>query len=811
MRFRSLRGRIVVLFVLLLLIVQVAGFGIITRAIENYAASTIREELAVGERIFHRVLQQNARQLALATTVLADDYGFRQAITSANHDRLVLALDIHRERMAADVMMLISPKRIVLADSHRSSMTGKPFPFPALIEESKKQGSASMIVANGGRLYQLVLVPVTVPAAWVALGFAIDDRLAADLAKLASLQVSFLHDSAEGEGIVFASTLPAAHALELLEEIRAIPVSGKAQIISLDGEKYQTLISSLSSSSQPVVAVLQRSLEEALAPFDTLQANLLALTLIGLGVSIAGSILTARNVTRPVTELAKLAHEIEQGNYRQAADMNRDDEIGKLAAAFNHMCEGIADREKRISTLAYRDALTGLPNRTLFNDRLQQALGTTLRAGTPLAVLIMDLDHFKNVNDTLGHQIGDLLLQEVAVRLEARLGRQSDTFARLGGDEFAVLLPTEDAKGAQSVALKLLEALEAPIAVNGYAVDVRASIGIASYPEHGADSNTLLRRADVAMYTAKRGNSGFAIYDSRTDDHTAERLSLLSELRHAVEAGELVLYYQPQLDLKSGEVESVEALVRWQHPQRGFVLPDQFVPFAEQSGHIKIITRWVLAEAFQKCAECHDRGFPIRVAINVSARDLDGLELTKTCFELLQRYLVKPESIRLEITEGAIMNDPARALQTLESLHGMGFGLSIDDFGKGYSSLSYLKKLPVNELKIDKSFVMGMVRDKDDAMIVRSTIDLGHNMGLKVVAEGIENQEELRLLKQLGCDLVQGFLVSKPLAAQDLDKWLSEYRSGAVPKPLDFARSTQALQNPAIRLVKLGASSRVKT
>ncbi len=272
-----------------------------------------------------------------------------------------------------------------------------------------------------------------------------------------------------------------------------------------------------------------------------------------------------------------------------------------------------------------------------------------------------------------------------------------------------------------------------------------------------------------------------------------------------------MLYYQPQLDLKSGEVESVEALVRWQHPQRGFVLPEQFVPFAEQSGHIKIITRWVLAEAFQKCAECHDRGFPIRVAINVSARDLDGLELTKTCFELLQRYLVKPESIRLEITEGAIMNDPARALQTLESLHGMGFGLSIDDFGKGYSSLSYLKKLPVNELKIDKSFVMGMVRDKDDAMIVRSTIDLGHNMGLKVVAEGIENQAELRLLKQLGCDLVQGFFVSKPLAAQDLDKWLSEYRSGAVPKPLDFARSTQALQNPAIRLVKLGASSRVKT
>ncbi|MBA3776811.1 MAG: HAMP domain-containing protein, partial [Betaproteobacteria bacterium] len=370
MRFRSLQSRIVVFFGALLLTVQVAGFGVISHAIENYAARTVRHELAVGERIFQRVLEQNAHQLALATSILADDYGFRQAISSANQKRLALALDVHRERVGAEVMMLINPKHIVLADSNQSTLTNQPFPFPELLTESVKTGSASMILVKGGRLYQFVLVPVTVPAAWIALGFPIDDRLAADFGKLASLQISFLRRTDSEEWKLFASTLPAMLQPALLDNMHGVATGDSKLSIVLNGEKFQTLVSPVPGiGEQPVFAVLQRSLKEALVPFDALQANLLALTLIGLIISVAGSIFTARNVSRPVTQLAKLANEIEQGNYLQVAEMDRADEIGKLASAFNYMKQAIADRENRISTLAYKDALTGLPNRILFNDR----------------------------------------------------------------------------------------------------------------------------------------------------------------------------------------------------------------------------------------------------------------------------------------------------------------------------------------------------------------------------------------------------------------------------------------------------------
>jgi diguanylate cyclase (GGDEF)-like protein len=458
------------------------------------------------------------------------------------------------------------------------------------------------------------------------------------------------------------------------------------------------------------------------------------------------------------------------------------------------MRTGIAAREARITDLANQDPLTGLPNRALLRDRLEQAIKASRRSGETPTLLVMDLDRFHEVNKTLGHNIGDLLLQQVSQRLLTVVMRESDTVARLGGDEFAILLPAADGEGGIVIARKLLDALEQTILLDGHELIVGASIGIAVFPEHGDEANSLMRRADTAMYAAKRSNSGFAVYDARFEGRSEEQLSLMAELRHAVENDELVLHYQPKIELATGIVQHAEALLRWRHPKRGFVPPDMFIPFAERTGFIKALTRWVVASAARQGMAWRDAGLNIQIAINVSARDLVTPELPRMFDELVKGDSRPLDWLSLEITESSIMADPGHALSTLEHLSKLGLRLSIDDFGTGYSSLAYLKKLPVDELKIDKSFVLDMQNNRDDATIVQSTIALGHNMGLKVVAEGIENVETLELLRQLGCDYGQGYYFSKALAAADFEAWLgnSPWTGG---KRIEGGR-------PSVRLVK---------
>ncbi len=427
--------------------------------------------------------------------------------------------------------------------------------------------------------------------------------------------------------------------------------------------------------------------------------------------------------------------------------------------------------EEDLAHQALHDALTGLPNRVLLLDRLEQALRTLRREDTKLALLLLDLDRFKDVNDTFGHQYGDLLLQQVGERLCGLL-RASDTVARLGGDEFAVLLPTVDAHGAHATAEKILRALEQPFVLDGHGFDIGGSIGIALAPEHGTDATTLMRRADVAMYTAKAGSAGAMVYAADQDHYSPSRLALIGELRHAIEGDELILHYQPKVDAKAGHLDSVETLVRWQHPRHGMLSPDKFIPLAEHTGLIKPLSLWVLGAALRQCRSWLDAGLEIRVAINLSARLLQDERLVETITEILQTWGVPAGLLQIEITESAVMADPAGALLILTRLHDMGIGLAIDDFGTGYSSLSYLKKLPVDEIKIDKSFVLDMPVNGDDVTIARSIIDLGHNLGMSVVAEGVEHLGILNQLAEMGCDLVQGYYVSRPVPAADLLAWV---------------------------------------
>ena len=421
---------------------------------------------------------------------------------------------------------------------------------------------------------------------------------------------------------------------------------------------------------------------------------------------------------------------------------------------------------------ALHDPLTGLPNRTLFRDRIVQALLACERNGGRVAVLVMDLDRFKEVNDTLGHHSGDFLLKELGTRLKVAL-RASDTIARLGGDEFGVILPGQsDPLGVAHVMEKIRQAVEQPVLVQDLPLGIEASVGVVFYPDHGDDVDTLLQRADVAMYEAKAGHSFYAFYDSASDKHTPTRLTLLADLRRAIDSRELALYFQPKASLGNGEVTSVEVLVRWHHPDRGVVLPDEFIPAVQHTGLIKPLTLYVIDQALSQCRSWQERGLSLSVSVNLSMRNLLDVEFPDDVARLLRQHDLEPRRLELEITESTMLADPVRTKLVLDTLSDMGIRLSLDDFGTGYSSLSYLKRLPLDELKIDRSFVMNMLENEDDRVIVRSTIELGRNLGLEVVAEGVETEDTWARLRRLGCDLAQGYYLTRPVPAGELESWL---------------------------------------
>ena len=440
-----------------------------------------------------------------------------------------------------------------------------------------------------------------------------------------------------------------------------------------------------------------------------------------------------------------------------------------------------SSHEARLSEYrSLHDRLTELPNRVLFHDRAQRSIAAARRSGRSVAVLIMDLDRFKEVNDTLGHHHGDLLLQEVGPRLNAVL-RDADTVGRMGGDEFAVLLPEVNGpEDATNVAHKLLEALGRPFTVGGVTLDVHASIGIACFPEHGDDVDTLIQRGDVAMYMAKSAHTQVESYSSEQDPYSKDRLALVAQLRGALSSDELVMHYQPQVDLTTGRLAGVEALVRWQHPTRGLLYPDTFIPLAELTGLIPRITVETLRLAIAQGAEWRRRGHDMVVAVNVSSRDLHDRDLPARVAALLREHDLPADRLVIEITESMLMVDPERAREILEELSETGIGIAVDDFGTGYSSLAYLKRLPIDKIKIDRSFVMGMTEDESDRHIVASTVDLGRNLGLETVAEGVEDRGSYERLADMGCRQAQGYHLSRPVPADLLEAWAGRLERGEI-------------------------------
>ncbi len=474
-------------------------------------------------------------------------------------------------------------------------------------------------------------------------------------------------------------------------------------------------------------------------------------------------------------ELVELADSFDQMRLQIKETIeSRDQVMEELSELNDSLEERVQERTQELQILnlkiaheAMHDPLTGLPNRVLVTEQLQHDLAHAERTKTQLAVFIMDLNNFKEVNDTLGHPEGDRLLVNVAQRL-LKAVRESDTVGRLGGDEFAMVLPDINEKDAVSVANKILEELLPSFALDDHTLKVGASIGISMYPEHGIDHTSLIRLADVAMYEAKKDKTNVCVYRPELDKYTPLRLSLMDYLHTALETNQLQLHYQPQVSLADNRVISVEALIRWFHPDLGWIFPDQFIPIAENTGLINQVSDWVLEQAFAQWRAWQDEGLDLQIAINLSARDLSNPGLPARIAELCNKYDMHTNGIKAEITESAIMYNPEQVIEIMSEPDVQRLQFAIDDFGTGYSSLSYLKKLQVAEVKIDKSFIIDMINDDNDANIVKSVIDLVHNLGRIVVAEGVEDVGTLTQLQLLGCDKVQGYFFSKAVPVNEL-------------------------------------------
>jgi diguanylate cyclase (GGDEF)-like protein len=502
-----------------------------------------------------------------------------------------------------------------------------------------------------------------------------------------------------------------------------------------------------------------------------------ALVLVGVGLGVAIVVLVVGQFTHigPTAGLIAIAAVL-------AA-------VARGVLAFRENLELAESRRQAVT-----DDLTGLANRRHFNERLSQAIAESQRDGTELAVLLMDLDRFKEINDTLGHQSGDVLLRAVAERLSRAAGDR-DTVARFGGDEFAVLLPgVGGLRATRRIARTLIAEIGAPIPVDELSISTEVSIGIAMCPEHGAEAGLLVRRADMAMYVAKRAHTGCEAFTAEHDGYTPERITLVAELRRAIAGDELVVEFQPKIDLSTGLVSGAEALVRWQHPERGLVMPGDFIPAAEQTALIRPLTMYVLEKALSQVGFWRGRGHDVSVAVNLSVRHLLDDGLPGDIGALLRKWSVPPGALELEITEGTLMADPRHALETLTQLDDMGVRLAIDDFGVGYSSMEYLRKLPVDVLKIDKSFVLGMCNDESDATIVRSVIELGHNLGLRIVAEGVEDLAIVERLCALGCEYAQGYHFGRSMAPEAFERLLG--RPFALASSTALAQAAAAIEPP---------------
>lgn len=787
--FRSFQTRLIFFSWILFAIVEAFTFFLVQNVIRDNIFDQARQQLIDTNEIFNQLVTSKADTLAEGATILASDYGFRQAFSTDDRPTILSALHNLGHRFHADRFFLLSLDGKILADTGSAIdaaetgdivTMGSPdavFPFDDMIETAEEQDRAAATAVLDNHLYRLVVVPIKapVPIAWIVVGLEIGDAFATELQGTTTIpiEITFALKNNDGQWQGAASTLDPVLKDELMAAIsQESRFQGDPVSIVLGGSEYVTLVANLPAprGAVGVEAILQYSLDVALQPYERLFLLLLIVAGAALMLSLGGAVFVAHSIAKPIRTLDVAARRIQAGRYNEKVTVTQRDEIGRLSETFNQMMEGIAERETRIAYQARHDAPSGLPNRVSFEGHVSDLIiGRNDKKGI-FSVLLLQLGRFSEINSTLGHDTGEQLIRKVGKALK-QIVPEPNAVARHANNMFAMVLDNDDNTGVALTVQRILGTFDNAISVSGFNIDVTATVGEARYPEHGTTARTLMQHADTAIFEAKRLGRPYFAYEPELDPHRPERLSMMSELRAGLDEGQFQLYYQPKVDLSTDTVKAAEALIRWVHPKRGFMSPDSFIPLAEQTGNIQKLTAWVLDAAVKQLRAWADTGIDIKVAVNLSAKDLSNRNLPTEVANLLTAYGVASRSLILEITESAVMQDPNHALEVMKHLNDMGVTLSIDDYGTGYSSMAYLRSLPVQEIKIDKSFVLKLASSRGDEILVRSTIDLGHNLGLRVTAEGVEDVSSIEILRAYGCETAQGYFVSKPLPAEEFARF----------------------------------------
>ncbi|MHC8386516.1 putative bifunctional diguanylate cyclase/phosphodiesterase [Pseudomonas sp. MDT2-39-1] len=769
----SFQAQVTAVLILLSLVVIGSLYFSVKVATNSAVRSQANSQLEVGTRVFERLLEVRGRRLADGVQLLAADFGFRDAVTSSDSATMRSVLFNHGKRINASDMILLSMDGKVLASTLDDVPDGSVFRYDLALREARRIQQTMLIVPLQGKPHLLVEATVLapLPIARVVMGVSMDNAFASELRSLTSLEVSFLTIDKQQPGQLI-STQPDV----LGKSITGLMLSSSPQDAVLLTEHLEhnflsqslVLAGAASEYDGQVIALLQSPIDAAMQAFAPLDEKILGIALIALLASLVGALLLARGVSQPVRSLALAAQRIGQGDYQTPVILRRSDEFGLLANAVNSMQSGIAEREQQLAHNALHDPLTGLPNRTLAMERL----GSAIAAQRPMALIFLSIENLRYINETADPETVGQLLRQTGQRLQVLLS-PGDTVAHLIAEEFLLLLDGLDGEAAVAVADQLQQLLLKPQQINGHDLALDCNLGIAAFPADGQSAQNLLERASIAMKDAAKLPGHLQIYQHGRDLAHRRQITLIRDLRHAASKGEFLLHYQPKLNIREARVSQAEALLRWQHPQLGMVSPAEFIPLAERTGSIQILTNWVINEGMRQLSEWNQRGLRLQLSLNISADDLISDDLAARVLALLQNYSLPAEQLIFEITESAVMREPERALKVLHQLRDCGISLSVDDFGTGYSSLAHLKRLPVQELKIDQSFVRDLDETSEDAVIVRSTIEMSHNLGLKVVAEGVEYEHSLSLLERWHCDTAQGYLISRPLTAPAFEAWVA--------------------------------------
>jgi diguanylate cyclase (GGDEF)-like protein len=765
----SFRNRLLVLIIGLVVVIQtVTLFAVLARTARDVEARAA-EQLRSGGSVVHQFVRFRASQLANAAAVLATDFGFRETVASGDPVTMLSAARNHSQRVGADLMLVMDTDGRVLV-STAPAARGHDASLGSLLSDARSgHDDQTHFMVLGDQPFQFFIAPVRTPEtiAWVALGFAVDDRLAQRIRDLVGVHVSLIAYDQDGAGRV-ASTLPederagiaAPRQRDLSDVDETVP---RAQ--RLGATDYLSFARRLDNDRDGLYVILQKPMSEVLAPYKDLRNSLLVIDGIALALAIGLGLLLSRSATRPIGELVQAARRIQAGSYDQAVNVGGGEEFRSLATTFNAMQQDIAEREARISHDAYHDSLTGLPNRAFAERHVDELVKRETEVQA--ALLVIEVRNVREINASLGHRVGDDALREAAQRLRQNVG-SADVVARVAANQFLIVVRDCSPARATLLAEQFAGVIRAAFHLSTVSVELHVNAGVCCYPEHGGSAAELLRRAQVALEDAEESRGGVASYRAGRDEDHRRRLALAADLRAAIEHDDLTLVYQPKVAVATRSVKSLEALLRWSHPRLGAISPAEFVPIAERTGTSRRLTSWVLQACVRQMVAWRREGLEVEVAANLSATDILDPELGDEILGILRTHGIEPTRLVLEITESAVMRDAPLAARNMQLLRVAGVRFAIDDFGTGYSSLSHLSRLPVDELKIDRSFITYAHERRDDATIVMSTIELAHSMGLRVVAEGVETPECWNLLRRLGCDFAQGYLISRPLSATDI-------------------------------------------